>query len=332
MNFPLVSIVFPVWGVEAYVRTSFMALMEQTYPRIEYIIVDDATPDQSMEVIAEVMESYPGRRKDIRYIKHEKNRGLAAARASGLSIAQGEYVLFLDSDDTFAAEMVSEMMDCAQKSRCDLVLTDYIISYKGTERYISQSFSGDGKDLCKRILSARLQGFLWNKLIRRTLFTEHGIDFVPGVNMWEDLTVVPRICFYAAKIAYLPKAYVYYNQQNIYSYSNTLSDRSIDNIIQTVAIIDDFISCRSGTSEEFAEALNLFKLRAKFYCLTCTKGKRRSQLNSLYPETKTFYFFLKASPFYSTLIHVAGYFRLYFLIDMVWYTINRLRSIYIKLR
>lgn len=84
---PKVSIIIPVYNVERYVSRCVRSLFEQTLDDIEFIFVDDASPDNSIAIIKSILLEYPARQEFVRFIKHETNKGLSAARNSGLKVA-----------------------------------------------------------------------------------------------------------------------------------------------------------------------------------------------------------------------------------------------------
>ena len=92
-----INIIYPVYNVEKYVEKSFESIINQTYKDFEVIIINDCTPDRSMDIIYELIEKY--KFENYRVINHEKNKGLSIARNSGLDIANGEFVFFMDSVD-----------------------------------------------------------------------------------------------------------------------------------------------------------------------------------------------------------------------------------------
>ena len=99
---PLVSVVIPVYGVERYIKEALDSVIAQTYNNLEIIVVDDQSPDNSIEI---VQNSYTDSR--IRIIQ-QKNRGLAGARNTGIRNANGSYIAFLDSDDFWQANKIEE--------------------------------------------------------------------------------------------------------------------------------------------------------------------------------------------------------------------------------
>ena len=94
-----VSILVPVYKVEQYMERCSRSLFEQSYPNLEYVFVDDCSPDRSIEVLKRVMEDYPERKDAVRIVTHAVNRGVAATRNTCLDHSSGTFLFFLDSDD-----------------------------------------------------------------------------------------------------------------------------------------------------------------------------------------------------------------------------------------
>ena len=113
MECPKVSVIVPVYNVSKYVERCVRSLMEQTCPDIEYIFVDDATPDDSMAVLERVLEDYPQRLANVRILHNMQNQGLAKSRFIGMDEAAGEFVLHCDSDDWMEQDMVQAMLEAA---------------------------------------------------------------------------------------------------------------------------------------------------------------------------------------------------------------------------
>ena len=102
---PLVSIIIPVYNVELYVKESIESVLKQTYKNIEIIIVDDGSTDNSLKVCKEVLDTD----KRIKVI-HQENQGVVKARNKGIELANGDYIMFVDSDDWIDANMVEELV------------------------------------------------------------------------------------------------------------------------------------------------------------------------------------------------------------------------------
>lgn len=108
---PLVSILIPVYNVEAYIERCARSAFEQSYQNLEFIFVDDATPDASIQVLQRVIADYPDRCDSIKILHHERNRGLAAARNTAIAACHGDFVMHVDSDDWLEPE-AAELLIC----------------------------------------------------------------------------------------------------------------------------------------------------------------------------------------------------------------------------
>ena len=116
-----INIIYPVYNVEKEVEKSFESIIKQTYKDFEVIIINDGTPDRSMDIIYELIEKY--KFENYRVINHEINNGVYAARNIGLDSVNSEFVLFMDSDDILPFDSINNLMNCYQENKdVDMVL------------------------------------------------------------------------------------------------------------------------------------------------------------------------------------------------------------------
>ena len=109
MDFPLVSIVIPVYNGALYIRDAIESALGQTYKNIEIIVVDDGSTDNLEETLAPYVKQ-----KKVRYF-HRENKGLSAARNTGIKESRGEYVALLDADDIFLPQKIGTQIECLKK-------------------------------------------------------------------------------------------------------------------------------------------------------------------------------------------------------------------------
>lgn len=310
---PLVSVIMPVWNVEEFVEKSVSSILNQTYENIELIIINDKTPDGSISRINHICSLFPA--KNVRIFSHDTNKGLGAARLTGLKKAEGDYVLFVDSDDYMEHDYVDKMINEALKSKADIVISDYFISYANSEVYRRQSFEGSGIELALAVMQGKLQGFLWNKLISRHLFFENNIFPIEGINMWEDVCLICRLTYFAKKISYLPQSFYHYNQTNVNSYStHKISNQAVNNIFEVVILIEEFYEINKNAIIT-NKNIESFKLMAKAFCIMRTSKDIRKNIYYYYPEFKWSFFYRKITPFYAYLILFFNLCRVDFMID-----------------
>ena len=120
MDMPVVSIIVPIYNVEAYIERCIQSLLDQTESAIEVILVDDGSTDRS----GQLCDQYAETDQRIRVL-HKKNGGLSDARNAGIAIARGEYLLFVDGDDYADKELAEKTVFCAKQNDADMVVFDY---------------------------------------------------------------------------------------------------------------------------------------------------------------------------------------------------------------
>lgn len=293
---PKVSVIIPVYNVEKYIERCVRSLFEQTLEEIEYIFVDDCTPDCSMEILERIIGEYPERSKQIRIIRHKENRGLASARNSGLRIAQGEYIIHCDSDDWVETDMYERLYQRAVDEQADITGCDFYEEYKGKRFYNRQIFHEEGKECIQRSFRGELHCGVWNKLIKRDLYTRTGIFFPDKVDMWEDVVTINRLYYFAGKITWLPQAFYHYVRYNINSYTQALNEKSCENLISAIEILTDFFVQRH--TDEFDHSLNYLRLSVKRNLLLNSHGVQQKIWNQLYPEANACIMSFKCMPWY----------------------------------
>ena len=125
---PLISVIVPIYNVERFIERCVKSLMEQTLQDVEYIFVDDAATDNSMKILAATLSIYSDH--NIRILVHQENKGLPAARNTGLAVATGEYVFHCDSDDYMEKDMLEVLYKKAKETDADIVWCDWFLSFE----------------------------------------------------------------------------------------------------------------------------------------------------------------------------------------------------------
>ena len=182
-----VSVIVPVYGVEKYLRKCLDSLVMQTCKEMEIIVVNDSSPDNCAEIIAEYEEKYP----NVRGLFKE-NGGLSSARNYGLEFAKGEYIGFIDSDDYAELDMYEKMLKKAEEDNCDLVLSDLIYTFEdgSEEDFVMKGMSDLNADPKKAAFLSPL--FAWNKLYKREKYLSRMRAFYDADDIIKVITGVRR--------------------------------------------------------------------------------------------------------------------------------------------
>lgn len=287
-----VCIIIPVYNVSMHIRRCACSLFEQTFEDIQYVFVNDCSPDDSEAILRDVMESYPERKKNISIVSHDKNKGLAAARSTGLEYVDADFILNIDSDDFVESDMVELMFNKAIEENADVVVCDFMLDWGKATKAASQEYSADHVEYTNMLLSGKVLPGVVNKLIRSDLYKEHDIKPVDGINMGEDYVTTPRLTYHARKIAKVDLPLYHYVQTNANSYTKLFSERSADNVIAAIKVLDDFFSDKED-SELFRRGLMEGKLRKKISLLMESSSDMRRSLAKLFPETRKMSFAVK---------------------------------------
>jgi glycosyltransferase involved in cell wall biosynthesis len=156
-----VSILVPVYGVEKYIERCARSLFGQTYEDLEFVFVDDCSPDRSIAILRQVMERYPKRRSQIKIIHHQVNEGVAAARKTAITHASGDFLMFVDADDYISLEATSLLVNIQKTSAADIVSGDVLAFNAKTKKEISTPRIKSPHDLLLLLLRWKAIPSLW---------------------------------------------------------------------------------------------------------------------------------------------------------------------------
>lgn len=251
-----VSICVPVYGVEKYIERCAKSLFGQTYMNIEYVFVDDCTKDHSMEILLQTASRYPERKSRIKIIRHEHNRGLAAARNTAIAAATGCFIMHVDSDDWIEPDAVEQLVKMQMETNADYVMANHVQDL-GTHRvFWIRPHILVPRELSLALIMHRMPHNVYGQLFKRSLYTDNCIVVEEGTNMGEDFQQVPRLAYYATKVALVDK--VIYHNENTNETSYTRSAFNLDRWKQSnrsVEIISDFCQDKGRDFEAAAEQL-----------------------------------------------------------------------------
>lgn len=308
---PLVSVVVPVYGVERFIERCARSVFEQTYGNLEIIFVNDCTPDRSIEVLRRVMVEYPQREKQTQIIDHERNKGVGAARLTGLKAITGKYIIQPDSDDYMDHTMIAQLVDMAEKENADIAVCDFcrIDSYGKitSPRTANIVPYADNTEWLKKILIGEIHSSVWNKLTKKNLYFSHGIFYTEGLNQQEDLSVMYKLMYYAKKIVYLPQPLYFYSQANPGSLTRIKMNKAKqENNIQRLQQMDEFRREQSPLRPDLEQAFLLHKSATLSAIALYGDYKQLAALKQLFSEVSLRS--IKAHPLMPKPVKLAGLF------------------------
>lgn len=214
MSFPKVSIIIPIFNPGEYFKKCLDSVVNQTLKEIEIICIDDGSDDGSLDIL----ESYA--KNDSRFnILHQQNSGAGAARNKGIENSNGEFILFLDSDDWIENDICEKLYNHASNLDVDLVLFDVIWYFKNSNEMISyfeeNEFNEDYKtfvfnqDFIRNKIMEPSLGVIWSKFYKSSFIKQNNIKF-STYKIYNDVVFHFKTILSANKIAYLPKIGYHY--------------------------------------------------------------------------------------------------------------------------
>lgn len=203
----IISCLIPVYNVASYIERCLFSLFSNTIAsKVEFIIVNDFSTDNSMEIVYRLLSEFP----DIyaKIINHEKNRGLAAVRNTGIDNATGKYVCFVDSDDWVESNYFETLLTLMESDKDnDVAFASYDSSKPET---IYCDFSVLEYPLVDDIVNDRLKSYLWHKIYKTSIIKENQLKWIEGIDYLEDLVFSTQYFSYVKKFSL--------SQQIIYHY------------------------------------------------------------------------------------------------------------------
>lgn len=245
---PLVSIIMPVYNVEAYVAKAITSVLDQSYPNFELLVVNDGTPDNSVAIIEKFCQQ-----DDRVQLLHKENGGLSDARNFGLPKVKGDFVYFMDSDDWIAPNLLEVAVVAMESQSADVVVFGYhmdtedakgvlvgtkIVNHK---KALYQKSKASEMVIDRTLLN--LYGYAWNKLYRTDFLKQHQLIFDKGISLVEDILFNARVLGVSDRIAVLEDpCYHYIHRIEGVTLIKTYHENSFDLILKRTAAIKQFLS------------------------------------------------------------------------------------------
>lgn len=277
---PLISIIVPVYKSEEYLEQGIRSILEQTYSKLEIILVDDGSPNQAGALADEIA------RQDMRIkVIHKQNGGTASALNTGLNAITGEYVTISGDDDFMHKEMVNHLYNMCSNYDADMAIVDVLEVYDrdAPEEQISDVFEVlDKKEAIAALIEdKKIRSFFQGKLIKTELL-EH-LRFPEGMS-YEDMAIFQDVLLSARRIVYNPSPLFYYYQNS----NSILHTRDLRLNLDQLNAFEKQKNAIISRYPEFADALELRQLRFEIStgCYYLAKYRNTEKYNSAIKQMK----------------------------------------------
>lgn len=255
----LISVVVPIYKVEKYLKRCIDSILNQTYKRIEIILVDDGSPDKC----GEICDEYANKDNRVRVI-HKINGGLSDARNCGIEIARGDYIIFVDSDDYIHEQMCEKLLYYSINYKADIVSCNfsYVYDNKVEENKMSikeKIFLDSGRNILKKYFfnySVDLN-VVWNKIYKKEIFFTSEKIFFPKNKYYEDNFTVYKLYNKAKNIVLLNESLYFYVKRE-----NAITDSfSLKHLKDSLEYIKDYYNYSKDKDDDVKNIMQIVALR-----------------------------------------------------------------------
>jgi len=279
-NMPLVSVITTVYNTEKYVERCFDSIMEQTYPNIEFIVVDNGSSGNIQEIVKQYQNAYPER--IIKLKVYKENQGVFNARVGGAEISTGDYIAFIDSDDHVSIDFYRSLITRAEASGADMVAADFVFEGENEFKYY-HNFNGM-RNVNFKYYNEEIRDFffkqkglafywnlIWNKVYSRDLWSRaypHLKKNKKNIVMCDDMGLSCVLYCCATHYENIHDVYYYYLRIGTGSSVGGKNVEKFKSILQDVENVFDFME--EFIAENFSYLLDSFytwkKLYSKVWC------------------------------------------------------------------
>jgi len=326
MNYE-VTIGIPVYRAVDYIKQTMESALNQTYPDIEYLVLDDCGKDGSMAIIEQLKEVHP-RGKDIRILRHDENRGVGVSRNNILNEACGQYLFFLDSDDLIDSDTIATLLTYLKRYDAEAVFGSWEridnVNHSPSQIFVypfTKLLAPDALALYAFKNYSTFRISVCNCLMNVSFLRENGLQFIDTA-FWEDLAFMYEMVAKAKRAVLLPEVtYHYLCRQGSLSNYQERGQLEKTEIQKNVATIDYLKSkCREMQGKTFLPFL-CYNLEMNSFYIVCYVLKHFKQIVPQVSKYEMKQFMYPPLPF-SNMAH----FRKYRLPNLVLWVISSLPS------
>lgn len=312
----VISVIIPIYNVGAYIEACLQSLYAQTYQHLELILVNDCSVDDTKYRIQQFLSKHTSQFIDIKIVDHTENKGVAAARNTGLSHATGEYLYYVDADDRIETNAIETLLRTAIDTNADIVGCEWFLSYHKNERRMVQPTVNTAEEAFHHFVSGTLRWNLWLFLVKRELYTTHQISFIEGMNMGEDMMVMGKLILSANKVVVVHKPLYHYVQTNSASLTKESSERHRYQVTSNMRSLEEFAYMRGNNSVN--EQIQYLKLSIKLPLLMSDNKENYITWLEWFPEANAYITKNKTQAFRTRLVQIWAVKRYFFLLKLYY--------------
>lgn len=256
---PKVSFIIPVYGVEKFIKRCLESIINQTYQNYECIIVDDKTPDDSIQVIQDLLETLSEtQKKKFIILHHAENMGLSSARETGILSSKGDYIVHVDGDDYIENDLLEKCLFNDGYSNQDIIIFGTFHEYN--DSYIEDLSACkylDKHQYISDVISQRIPTNIWGKMIKRELYVNRHIHCEKNINYAEDYVVLPKLLWCAKSFLVVRYPLYHYVHYNSGSYTNKFNIKHLCDSSYAIRNLQEYFS----NINEFKGELEIKRLK-----------------------------------------------------------------------
>lgn len=277
----LISVVIPVYNTSSYLARCIDSIFEQDLKDVELIFIDDCSTDNSFEVLNQCLKGRES--ENLTIVKNPKNLGSGETRNKGISLAKGDYVIFVDSDDYVTSDYF-QVLKNAIESRPDIVVFDMteIWTHKTVLKHVDLPDSP--LESVELLLLNKMHNSLCNKMFKRSMFLKHDIRITKGLSMFEDKSICFKLFYYAKSQLFINKSLYFYDRSRENSLTKVFKESNIQASVIVAKVIDDFFKDKE-VSDNIHNAIQANKVHVLgyigLYCGRTTRSKYAKELGKL---------------------------------------------------
>lgn len=281
---PAVTVIVPIYNVSDYIEKCARNVFEQTLNNLEILFIDDCSPDNSVQIITDLLEEYPERKSLTRIIKMSVNSGSAGVRRKGIMEATGEYIIHLDGDDWVDTDYYESLYKAAIQTNADIVMGDEVMEYPDKVIPITNyTLPSSGRDIIREWYKNTIGLFCHNKLVKQSIYRENNILPWEGLNMWEDNGLFARLFYYARKVVHVHGPAYHYNRCNVGAMTAGYGIKQVNQMIGIAKNLTDFFKTKPD-AKDFDKTVMAFQYLAKLNLITYSFDNYR-RFREIFPNS-----------------------------------------------